>query len=255
MVGGRAEFFFDYVRFEQAARGLDQGHRFLLAEKLENFIERRSASPAAPSPWIDPCPGQRSYAHELANEFEISEGEILNLIQAAPRLKMAVRGWVAEHHLRKALAETEGVESCTAIEEDGRPDFEVTYRGSRPILIECKNVLRKTLADGTVRVDFQKTRASKNDPCPRFYRPGEFEILAACLHPRTEQWEFAYMLTSEMDLHTKKCLEHLNNNVRISDSWCLRENYLICHFLILARGGFRRFSVGAKSPVLTLAYF
>jgi hypothetical protein len=155
----------------------------------------------------------------LAAEFGIGEDEILNMIQAAPRLKMAVRGWVAEHHLEAVLRETAGVESCRALEEDGRPDFEVIYRGSRPILIECKNVLRKTLADGTVRVDFQKTRTSKSDPCSRFYRPAEFEILAACLHPCTERWEFTYRLTREMDFHTSKCPDRLNNNVRITNDW------------------------------------
>ncbi len=80
-------------------------------------------------------------------------------------------------------------------------------------------MLRTPLKDGTPKVDFQKTRASKSDPCSRFYRPSDFEILAACLHPLTERWEFAYRLTSEMDLHTKKCPEHLNNNVGISEEW------------------------------------
>lgn len=68
-----------------------------------------------------------------------------------------------------------------------KPDFSVRYRGSEPILIECKNVLRQTLADGTIKVDFQKTRASKGDPCSRFYKASDFQVLAACLHPCTEK--------------------------------------------------------------------
>ncbi len=216
VVGGRSEAFFDYIRFEQAGRGLDQGHRFLLAEKLDEFIARPQRDPVLKSSTEILLP---ETPHDLASEFQISEDQILNMIEAAPRLKMAVRGWVAEHHLEEILKTTEGVDSCVSLEEDGRPDFEVTYMGSRPFLVECKNVLRKTLADGTVRVDFQKTRASKSDPCSRFYRASDFQVLAACLHPCTERWEFAYRLTREMDLHTKKCPEHLSNNVRISEEW------------------------------------
>lgn len=215
MVGGQPKSFLNYVRFEQAARGLDQGHRFLLAEKLLNFIGNGFRTTVSGTP-------NRSAAvdtHALAQEFEISEDEILSMIEAAPRLKMAVRGWVAEHHLQLVLNNTPGVDKCTIIEEDGRPDFEVVFRGREPILIECKNVLRKTLVDGTKRIDFQKTRASKNDPCSRFYRPTDFEVLAACLHPISEKWEFAYKLTSELDLRTKNCLEHMSNNVRISTDW------------------------------------
>jgi hypothetical protein len=215
MVGGRRCSFLDFVRFEQAARGLDQGHRFLLAEKFDDFQGFRSLGNFK----RDDEPTTHTGLHALATEFAVCEEEILNMIQAAPRLKMAVRGWVAEHHLGELLKNTAGVDSFQSIEEDGRPDFEVIYRGSRPILIECKNALRRTLADGTIRVDFQKTRASKGDPCSRFYRREDFEILAACLHPCTERWEFAYRLTSEMDLHTGKCERHLSNNVRITDEW------------------------------------
>ena len=114
MVVGRPEAFFDFVRFEQAARGLDQGHRFLLAEKLSDFIDGGPASIVRAS---TKAPSGRM--HQLAKEFEISEVEILGMIEAAPRLKMAVRGWVAEHHLQKALSLTPGVDRCSPIEEDG----------------------------------------------------------------------------------------------------------------------------------------
>ncbi len=215
LVGGNARSFLSYVKFEQAAKGLDQGHRYLLAEKLDQFLDRRITQASEEAA----LKIHSRETHKLAREFEISEEEILNMIQAAPRLKMAVRGWVAERHLAQILSQTEGVDSCIQLEEDGRPDFEVIYRGSQPILLECKNVLRKTLADGTIRVDFQKTRASKADPCSRFYRPSDFQIIAACLHPCTERWEFLYHLTRELPFHTKKCPEHLSNNVKIGESW------------------------------------
>lgn len=214
MVGGRVENFLEYVRFEQAARGLDQGHRYLLAENMHKYGD---GIVIGAGPVIQPRLPDEA-VHVLATEFEIPEDEILNMIQAAPRLKMAVRGWVAERHLEKLLVETPGVDDCIQLEEDGRPDFEVVYQGSAPILIECKNVLRKTMADGTVRIDFQKTRGSKDDPCTRFYRPTEFQILAACLHPCSEVWDFSFKLTSDLDPH-KNCPDRLSNLVRISDDW------------------------------------
>lgn len=214
LVGGKAGKFLDYVRFEQAARGLDQGHRFLLAENLDRYGEGivrpliQTSSKKVP----------KARVHELADEFQISEDAILKMIQEAPRLKMAVRGWVAERHLEKLLQSTPGIDRCEQLEEDGRPDFIISYRGSQPILIECKNVLRKTLADGTIKVDFQKTRASQGDPCSRFYKPTDFQVLAACLHPCTEKWDFNFRLTKELEPHPK-CPGRLSNLVRVTDQW------------------------------------
>jgi hypothetical protein len=214
LVGGIALKFLEYVRFEQAARGLDQGHRYLLAENLDRYgdgiiIPDTTTATAAIS---------KERVHELADELQLSEDEILSMIQSAPRLKMAVRGWVAERHLEKLLLTTPGVDECQQLEQDGKPDFSVSYKGSQPILIECKNVLRKTMADGTIKVDFQKTRASKQDPCSRFYRPTDFQILAACLHSCTESWDFTFRLTSELEPHSK-CEGRLSNLVRINENW------------------------------------
>jgi len=217
MVSGTRGRFLDYVRFEQAALGLSQGHRLLLAENLDHYLGRNitHSLEANLSPHSLP---EGAQLHSLADEFQISSTEILNLIEAAPRLKMAVRGWVAEKHLGKLLSRTSGVDSCEHLEADGQPDFKVIFQGGKPILIECKNVLRTTLADGTIRVDFQKTRASKADPCSRFYRPNDFQILAACLHPRLEKWEFSFQLTQNLEGH-QKCPGHLTNLVRLDSSW------------------------------------
>ncbi len=216
VVGGRADHFLSYIRFEQAAYGLDQGHRYLLAENLDQYLRRASAEPVDDESLAD-IPEE--FLRRTEADFGMSAEELLGIIRNTPRLLMPVRGWVAERHLKHLLIATEGVESCLQLEEDGRPDFEVIYMGSPPILIECKNVLRKTLADGTIRVDFQKTRASKNDPCSRFYRPADFQILAACLHPCTEQWDFRFRLTKSMELRTTTCPEHLSNNVKLGEDW------------------------------------
>lgn len=214
MVGGTARNFLRYVRFERAAKGLDAGHRALLAEKLVRLPELRLSEGSQlrlPEP-------RASLTHQLAAEFELAGFEILDLIESAPRLKMAVRGWVAEVHLQRFLFGFPEVSECTRIEEEGSPDLGVRLGDSRPLLVECKNALRARMADGTVRVDFQRTRSSKNDPCTRFYRPDDFDIVAACLHPCSENWEFRFALTRRLDSH-KRCSGRLSNLVRLDGRW------------------------------------
>lgn len=209
LVGGTAEAFLKYVRFERAAKGLDPGHRQLLAEKGEELL-LRPVSTAAARRIIGAAP-----LHEMAAEFQLSEDEILDLIASAPRLKMAVRGWVAEKHLESQLRGVRGVE-CARIEEEGQPDLWVRYQGGPRLLIECKNVLRRPLSDGAYRLDFQKTRHSKNDPCTRYYSASDFDLLAACLHSCTEEWSFRYALTGQLDAHAK-CDGKLSHLVRIAE--------------------------------------
>ena len=111
-----------------------------------------------------------------------------------------------------------GVEDCVRIEEEGGADLRLRYRGSRLLEVECKNVLRQRMADGTIRLDFQRTRASKGDPCSRFYAPEDFDLVAACLHSCTEEWEFRYAPTRGLDPH-KNCPGKLSNLVRIDQRW------------------------------------
>lgn len=214
LVGGTAEGFLRYVRFERAAQGLDVGHRALLADKLMGL----SRLPLLTTPGSSITEISPRLVHQLAQEFQLAGAEILDLIQSAPRLKMAVRGWVAEVHLQRQLARLPGVVDCVRLEEEGGPDIRLQIAGGRPTLIECKNVLRGRLADGTIRVDFQRTRASKEDPCTRFYRPGDFDVVAACLHPCTERWEFRYASTGVLDPH-KHCTGRLSNLVRLDARW------------------------------------
>lgn len=214
MVGGLPDQFLRYVRFERAAKGLDTGHRGLLADKVAELeclsIPRQDTDAGA-------SVGSAGL-HQLATEFQLTEAEILDLIESAPRLKMAVRGWVAETHLLRQLAGLPVITECTAIEEDGRPDLRVSLRGGRPLLIECKNILRRPYADGSYRLDFQRTRAAKGNPCSRYYTTAEFEVVAACLHPQTEQWDFRYALTRDLDPH-EHCPGRLSNRARIDSRW------------------------------------
>jgi len=215
LVGARPENFLAYVRFERAAKGLSQGHRSLLAEKFAGVAGIAAHAPNLSAPEIDDV-----RLHALTQEFELSADEILDLIQSAPRLKMAVRGWVAERHLLEYLQEFPDIEECSPLEGEGQPDLRVRLRGGSPVLIECKNILRDTYADGAYKLDFQRTRASKGDPCSRYYRPEEFDIAAACLHPRTEEWEYRYALTREMGEHTR-CPGRITNRIRVDDHWTM----------------------------------
>jgi hypothetical protein len=131
---------------------------------------------------------------------------------------MAVRGWVAERHLKEVLSKTRGIVECERIDEEGSPDLRVRLQGGPLLTIECKNTLRERDRDGWPRLDFQRTRASKRDPCSRYYAPSDFDVVAACLHAVTEKWEFRYILPQELQPHSK-CRGKLANNVRVNSSW------------------------------------
>jgi len=214
LVGGTSNSLLRYLTFERAALGEDQGHRHLIAEQLAPAPRAIASLPGAHSS-TTPLSGA---LHALSREFDLSEREVLDLIAGARRLKMAVRGWVAELHLRRQLTTVPGVTECMHLDEEGAPDVELRFEGSRPLRIECKNVLRQRMADGTVRLDFQRTRASKRDPCSRYYDPREFDVVAACLHAVTERWQFRYVLPTRLDSHPK-CAGRLASNVRLDRRW------------------------------------
>lgn len=214
LVGGTATSLLRYLAFERAAFAEDQGHRHLIAEQL---------APASPA--VAPLSGAQVITtpppvtlHALSRELDLSEREVLDLIAGARRLKMAVRGWVAELHLRRQLTALAGVTDCIHLDEEGAPDVELRFEGSRPLRIECKNVLRQRMADGTIRLDFQRTRASKRDPCSRYYRPREFDVVAACLHAVTERWQYRYVLPARLNDHPR-CVGRLASNVRLDHLW------------------------------------
>lgn len=213
LVGGTRETFLDFIRFERAAAGLAPGDRHLLAERPQLFgsmltVVSKSAT------------GEQSVdsIHPLAAEFELSPDQILELIATARRLKMAVRGWVAEEKLRDVLSTTNGVTACERLDHEGSADLRIRWRDGPPLLIECKNVLRKTNRDGLPKIDFQRTRASKSDPCSRYYAPEDFDIVAGCLHAVSERWEFKYVLPSQLDPR-KGCPGKLNNAVTLDEKW------------------------------------
>lgn len=197
LIGGKQERLLNLIEFERLARGLDPGARYLLADK---FFSK------------DPINGLTE--HPLLTELDVEPRTLFDLIQSAKRLKVAVRGWVAEEHLFSQLTGLDGVTKCERIEVDGRPDISFVWKDRHPIEIECKNTLRTTYANGDAKVDFQKTRAAKGNPCSRYYSADDFPILAACLHSVTEAWEFKFALTNELPAHSK-CVGRLSNTVRV----------------------------------------
>jgi hypothetical protein len=216
LIGATADNFLRFVLFEREVLGEDQGHRQLVAERFS--LDQRpptlttSGTPSAEVPSV-------ARLHTLEREFDLRADRLLEIIASAPRLKMAVRGWVAEEHLHAQLSALPDVESVSPIEQDGRPDFEVRLRGRRrSLFVECKNVLRITDASGHPRLDFMRTRASPADPCSRYYSPQEFDVVAACLHARTERWEFAARATAEMAPH-RKCPGRLAHRIVIDEGW------------------------------------
>ncbi|MCA0848105.1 hypothetical protein [Salipiger thiooxidans] len=203
LIGGTRKHLYDLITLEQIAFGLEPGQRHLAADKLHKELQGAKAQVQ-----------DQTQRHQLLDELGISDEALFDLIEDAGRLKMAVRGWVAEHHLERFLQSIPGITECERLNEEGKPDISLRWKGSAPILIECKNTLRDTYADGTPRVDFQRTRAAKGNPCSRYYQPGDFPILAACLHPVRESWDFEFALTRQLPAHNK-CADRINSNVRV----------------------------------------
>jgi hypothetical protein len=81
LIGGKQERLLDLVLLERVARGLDPGERHLIADKFGELPTGSSAG---------------KISHKLLDELSIAPEALLDLINSASRLKMAVRGWVAE---------------------------------------------------------------------------------------------------------------------------------------------------------------
>lgn len=210
LVGGSKDAFLDLIRFERAAFGLPPGDRQLLAERRELIGSARQDLSEIE---IETAP------HPLLREFDLGAEEVLELIASARRLKMAVRGWVAEEHLRETLGQVEGVRRCERLDEEGGADLRVHYRDAPPLTVECKNVLRVLNKTRNLpRIDFQRTRAAKGDPCSRYYAPDDFNIVAGCLHAVTERWEFRYAIPGTLEPHNR-CPGKLASNVLVDERW------------------------------------
>lgn len=214
LVGATKARFLDLVRFERAARGLDPGNRLILAEG--HALSLPTSRVAQGSDGASAL--QMAAQHPLVKQFAMKPDEILDLIAGARRLKMAVRGWVAEEHLRSTLALVPGVTHCERLDGEGGPDLRVGYRNGPFLTVECKNVARDTDQLGNPKLDFQRTRAAKGNPCSRYYEPAEFDIVAACLHAVSARWDFRFALPGSLPPH-KTCPGRITSNIRVDKQW------------------------------------
>lgn len=177
LVGFRPHRLLDYARFEAqaSALGLDPALRPHLAERFRQ--------PDADSP------------HSLEDLFSVDADTILDIIQANFRLNIAVRGGVAEHHLRRALEDDAVVSEVHPLDADGQPDFAVVVVDGRRLLIECKTASGDQYANGDYKVEVQKTRDSGSG---RKYAVDQFDVVAACLFSATGLWEFRFRWTRDL---------------------------------------------------------
>lgn len=209
LVGGTAKNFLRLTKLERDAFGEDAGTRHWLAENQFHPKDALAGMPVTAN--LDDPNG----LHALATEFMLDVHEVLDLIERTRMLKMAMRGAVAEEHLYRMVKELDKVEHCQR--NDTGPDLQLEYAGAW-LTIECKNVLRKMEKDGIPRLDFMKTRHSKTDPCRRFYRPKDFDLVAACLHNATSEWDFRFAPTSGLPPH-KTCPGRITNRITVDASW------------------------------------
>jgi hypothetical protein len=174
----------DYVAFERQAQtmGLDPALRFRAAETAAT--QRASVQ-----------------VHDLEAAYDLSALEILEIVAERSRLAMALRGGVAEHHLGRHLRSDPSVGAAEVGQQEGPPDYWVTMTSGLEVTVECKNASPKPYADGTPKVEVQKTRASRDDPLSRFYSANAFDVLAACLYGPTGRWDFRFKRTSALEPH------------------------------------------------------
>lgn len=192
----------DFVRFERGAQSL----------RLDSPLRFRAAQDAAQ-------PQAPSGLHRLERDFDLSGAEILDIIRERPRLGMAVRGGVAERHLDKALEGDGEVMEVRLGQQEAPPDYFVRLRSVRRLVsVECKNASPKTYADGTPKVETQKTRASKGDPKSRLYDPGQFEVVAACMYGPWRRWDFRYKRSDLLERDVTYA-DRIAPIQRIDDTW------------------------------------
>ena len=188
--------FLDLVRFERNAQAL----------RLDPALRFRAAEEAAAGEGA-------SGIHALEREFALPSEEILDIIRERPRLGMAVRGGVAERHLHKVLEGDPDVAGIGLGQAEGPPDFFVRLTSRRRrVSVECKNASPKTYADGTPKVETQKTRASKGDPKSRLYDPIQFEVVAACMYGPLGRWEFRYKRSTGSSATRRSRIESLRSS-------------------------------------------
>ena len=156
--------------------------------------------------------------HELDRAFQLPASEILDVVLKNNRCFVNLKGAIAQEHLArylKRLVDAGLIQDFEPIDEDGRPDFLVEFKGKH-LLLECKNVQKGTgRKDKSITIDFWRTRYQKTQgPISRYYHQSEFQVLAACLFNRTGEWSFRFIQTSVLTRHPDDS-ERFSNRVSL----------------------------------------
>jgi hypothetical protein len=206
LVGFGSPRLLDYARFERGASdlGLDPPLRYAAAVDAASVTARG--------------PGAAPQRHSLEQSFDLTAHEILDIIHTRMRLEVAVKGGVAEYHLGRLLQADPAVAAVTGLDRDAQPDFDVRMPDGRTVLVECKNVSPEPYANGDFKVEVQKTRATSGDPAGRLYRPGQFDVVAACLYSPTRRWDFRFIASAQLDRHHAHP-DRLAATHRVDDRW------------------------------------
>lgn len=198
LVGFRPQRFLDYVRFEAKASAL------ALNPALRHTLAKSFGS-------------REEEPHRLETFFGVDAATILDIIETNFRLAVAVKGGVAEHHLKENLAADTAVAAVEPIDADGQPDFTVTLsdRAGTQLKVECKTASPVRYKNGDFKVEVQKTRDSA---AGRKYTFDQFEVLAACLFSATGVWEFRFQWSNALAPWGND-IERIQPIQRVDETW------------------------------------
>ena len=148
---------------------------------------------------------EKKLLHDLERAFQMSAAEILDVVLSNNRCLMNLKGAIAQEHLARYLKKLKAarkIQDFEQIDEDGKPDFRLKFKG-KTFHLECKNVQKEpTGKNKSITVDFWKTRYQKTKgPISRFYHESEFQILAACIFNRSGRWQFRFIRTDALPRH------------------------------------------------------
>ena len=140
--------------------------------------------------------------HPLEDKFSASAWDILSAIDKGFRAQVDVKGKLAELYMDRQLAELKNsgeIDEYVWQDQDGRPDFDVSYKG-HDIVLECKNIRSEMYKrPPSYKVELQKTRNSKDGTPTRGYKTDEFHVLGVCLFNQTGEWKFLYIATEHLE--------------------------------------------------------
>jgi hypothetical protein len=155
--------------------------------------------------------------HRLESKYGLSRTELLDVIDARPRVKLALEGAVAEFQMEKQIRSLVGsiVARYEAHDLDGHPDFSIWLPDrTAPLLAECKTIresgkhgygdYREGEEIAAYKVETQKAHAGTSDPTSRFYDVGYCHILGVCLGNKTGDWtDFLFARAVDLLCHPR----------------------------------------------------